>query len=276
MTISPALLAMIARKLYAEYRAKADKGEINADFLLDESKTASALKDMIEQGLLHLGTNTEESDFAAAIKLAKNAIRNVQRSTGGALKVDGLLGENVLKWLGTRPFGHLPIRPLNKSTKPLTPKKTGKKGENTIRFFVETGHLSKLKGLTESRGRKLLNEAWYSWQKVCNLDVKRSGNRTQSNVVVEVGILKGEQASVLAVADIGPPGGNQLLLKFDETELWDDHRFQYTAAHEIGHLLGLFHLTAKRSLMNDFLHKDFKTPQTADKKKAVSIWGPRV
>jgi len=64
-----------------------------------------------------------------------------------------------------------------------------------------------------------------------------------------------------------------LELTFDHTDAnWTEHKFQYTAAHEMGHLLGLDHIAAKKSLMNDYMHEDFRTPQKADIAAIVKIW----
>jgi hypothetical protein len=129
--------------------------------------------------------------------------------------------------------------------------------------------------LTDIQTLILLTQAWESWALVCRINVKQTGNKGDANVIVNVRLLNDQPASVVAVADVGPPANRQLELSFDKAETWNAHKLQATAAHEIGHLLGINHISAPRQLMNDTLHNDIKTPQTVDIQEAVKIWGAR-
>ncbi len=268
--VPEALIGVIARKLFADYAKRVTDGKADPNRVLKFDGLVTAVTKLVEDNLLHLKGKTEESEFTPALlKHVITSITNLQLGTG-SLTADGVLGRTMLKWLHARPFGHHPPRALNQSSTSSDPSSAS----HTIRYFVEGGHFKRLRGLSSvGRAFKLLAEAWGSWQDVCFLNVKQSGNRTQANVVITVDNLSGQPQSVLAVADIGPPGKRQLELTFDISETWGDFRFQACAAHEIGHLLGLNHLTAPRSLMNDTLHEGITTPQSADIKKVVSIWG---
>jgi hypothetical protein len=61
-------------------------------------------------------------------------------------------------------------------------------------------------------------------------------------------------------------------LVFDDTETWDEDKFVATAAHEIGHLLGLRHAAGKGQLMSPF-RSSIKKPTKEDVKRLAEVRG---
>lgn len=272
--VSAELIAMLARKLFARQAANPAVLAGAGDFLLGPGKIAEGIKNLLEMGDLKsvLGTATDVADFHEALvdKLIAK-IEEIQKETPG-LKVDGVLGRQTLMHLLKRVFGHY-HRPIE-SLPPSTTQSAPGLGRNELRYWIEKGRLPEVSGLTQTQVLQRLREAWGSWKEVCNLDAKHAKSREEANVIIQLRQLTDQPQSVLAVADVGPPRGFQLDLSFDVAEQWTAHRFQATAAHEIGHLLGLRHSSVPRQLMNDTLHDDIKVPMEDDISKVAAIWGP--
>jgi hypothetical protein len=233
--------------------------------------------EQLEKGLKRLSDDhflTEDAvggkkgrPLLTAVRLA---VEVAQQQSGGLLTVDQLFGMQTLSWLefGTRCLGRA-----------LQEWKTDKKyrGENKIadnvefrkleiRYFIE-----RLPLIQSSNPRKLLEQAWQSWMKVCGLVATECASADVSNVVVTVNEIDGP-GNVLADAHVGPPERIRLQLRFDKSEIFDEFRFEATACHEIGHLLGLQHTSTPGQLMNSTLGT-LKSPQAEDGQRAAGIWG---
>ncbi|MCG8652312.1 MAG: matrixin family metalloprotease, partial [Pirellulales bacterium] len=148
-------------------------------------------------------------------------------------------------------------------------------GIHSLTYFVPDDELGKLMGISVGEADLALTNAWLSWALVCDIVVTRVGRLEESNVLVNVKMLENQPLSVLALADVGPPGTRRLELSFDKSENWSKSSFEATACHEIGHLLGIRHIGKPRQLMNDTLHEDILTPQKHDIAAAVAIWGEK-
>jgi hypothetical protein len=129
---------------------------------------------------------------------------------------------------------------------------------------------------------KLLRTAWESWSDVCDINIKEedkaTGNRKNANVIVGHGFLDSWPDNVLAIGDVGPPGGRQLNLIFNKKQTsWTCQKFLAAATHEIGHILGLDHIfnPNEGQLMNEFRQNGVYVPKTADIAKVQAIWGAR-
>lgn len=272
--VSSQLIAAIARKLVVKYMADGKASELG-NLILGPTKLADGLTKLLDAHKLDLGGLTELSEFVPEVipGVIQKVIDQIQKAQGEAsLKPDGVFGERTLKWLENRPFGHhhRSIASLPESKTSVSPGD----GIHALRYFVENDRLPEIPNLREVQVYKLLREAWSSWVKVCNIDVKETGERSDANVIINIKLLN-EPSSVLAIADVGPPGNRQLELTFDLAESWSPHKFQATCAHEIGHILGIDHIAHPRQLMNDTLHEDIKEPKEKDIAAAVAIWGKR-
>ena len=267
--ISAELLAVLSRKVFARIVSDPRTVHKAGDFLLPPAKIAEGIKNMLGNNDLKLGNVTEASDFHdGLVDMVMNKIKELQQGNP-RLEADGLLGEQTLKFLLTRVFGHHNRDPetLPKSTTTSEPGKNG----NALRYFIEQDRLPEVAGLSQKKVLKLLDEAWDSWSQVCKLDAKHAGSPEEANVIVQVKHLN-EPESVVAIADVGPPRGNQLNLTFDLAETWTETLFQTAAAHEIGHILGLHHSNVPDQLMNAVLNDGIMDPQPDDIAKVSALW----
>ena len=134
---------------------------------------------------------------------------------------------------------------------------------------------------SDKNSLKLLRTAWNSWSKVCDINIKEeTDSRSNANVIVSHGFLDNWPANVLAIGDVGPPGGQQLNLIFNRKQTsWTCQKFLAAATHEIGHILGLDHIfnPNEGQLMNEFRQNGIYVPKSEDIAKVKDIWGaPKV
>ncbi|MEX2174211.1 MAG: matrixin family metalloprotease [Pirellulaceae bacterium] len=233
--------------------------------------------DQLEKGLKRLG----DDNFLTAegvsgkkgrplLTAIRTAVEVAQKQSGGLLTVDQLFGMQTISWLefGTRCLGRA-----------LQEWKTDKKyrDENSIAADVDFRKLEiryfidRLPLIASSNPRRLLEQAWQSWMLVCGLVATECDSEDVANVVVTTQQIDGP-SNVLADAHVGPPERVRLELRFDKDEIFDEFRFEATACHEIGHLLGLSHTPTPGQLMNSSLGI-LKAPQAEDGQRAAAIWG---
>lgn len=200
----------------------------------------------------------------------KSAVQVAQGESGGLLTVDKLFGVKTLNWLqfGLRCFGQM----RKDWQKPGYQQKHGipdhvKFGQLEIRYFVV-----ELPTWPGGQPFPLLWKAWNSWMQVCGLIATQSPTEPNANVIVRVETIDGP-SNVLGDAHVGPPERTRLELRFDRAESWTDAKFEGTACHEIGHLLGLAHTGQAGQLMSSSL-ASFVTPQDEDRARAQKVWGP--
>lgn len=269
MPITAELAAVLGRKLLLKY-LNGDGVPRPADDLIPKSdEIAKSLMQFVEEFGLDLGGITEPGEVTdSVLTLITKGVKKIQQDTR-RLKADGVIGARTARWTFGKRFGHhnRSIQSLPESASKVIPGKASR-GDKvpTIRYYLE----DELPAVPNAL--KLFREAWDSWSeflvmKTIQTDVGDKGN---ANVIVKQGRFPG---SVVGKGDIGPPDNRQLNLTFDITESWTALEFQATAAHEIGHLLGIrhAHVAASNQLMNDFLDPGIITPQKFDIQAAVAV-----
>lgn len=121
--------------------------------------------------------------------------------------------------------------------------------------------------------------AWFHWSEVCGISPRMVDRVEDANVVFEGREIDGA-GKTLAISD-WPDGNRQVWGRFDSTESWvfmnEPPKFKLdlgrVAMHEIGHLLGIPHLSAG-ALMQPMYDLKLRGLQPADIAEAVRRYGP--
>lgn len=169
--------------------------------------------------------------------------------------------------------------------KPVTENKKVSWGQRTLGYAIFQGDTDDL-NMDIWRGE--IEAAFASWSKHTNLFFQELTNpraMQYAHIGFSVGNSPeekfGSKNGVLGWAYM-PTEENfigQLLCKFDLAEQWvlEPEEFgiclRTVAAHEIGHLLGLYHSESKDDLMYPSYTKNFTEPQRGDVKALQSIYG---
>lgn len=205
----------------------------------------------------------------ALLDAFKRAVQRAQQESGGLLTVDKLFGVKTLNWLqfGLRCFGQL----QKTWQEPKYRKDHGVPDDVTFRTNEIRYHILELPTWNGGKPLDLLWKAWNSWSKVCGVIASQTSLERDANVIVRLDNIDGP-SNVLADAHVGPPERVRLTLRFDRAESWTDAKFEGTACHEIGHLLGLQHTGTPGQLMASTLGTTV-TPQSEDATRAQEKWG---
>lgn len=273
-----AALERIAKELHENQVASGANGRT-----VDE--ITRVVKRLFVEKVLVLPDNADANQNYAPefLNLATNAITTALRLSGQPqLAAAAPLAVESIKFIldkfnrcGGHDRGDPPSGPVVKQN-PVN-------GRFVVRYFVEqdpnTGE-PLLPAVEGSRvlARGVLEFAFTSWAGFLKLDVDRADTVATANLIVTGRTFgTGIPRNVLALTDIGPPGGVsggkpvQLRMVFDLGETYNSKlEFAATAAHEFGHALGIRHrdVSQGRQLMNDML-SDISMPQHFDLEAAV-------
>jgi len=267
MSISAELALAIGRKLVQKYLAGDGVPRPADDLIPSEEEIAAGLKSLVDEFKLDLGGITEPAEITEKVlKLVTKGVKAIQANTG-RLKADGVIGHRTRRWLFGKRFGHHErnIDSLPESATRVSPTQ----GSPMLLYFIE----DPLPPVPNAV--KLLREAFESWTTRLKLGANQTELRDkgQANLIVKTGVFPG---NIVAKGDVGPPGNRQLNLTFDTSETWTAADFRATAAHEIGHILGIGHVTQSNQLMNDFLDPAINKPMDFDIAAAVDVgWKKR-
>ncbi|MFN0018093.1 MAG: matrixin family metalloprotease [Pirellulaceae bacterium] len=243
---------------------------LDKDLIPTEEQMESGIARLVSDNLLKLGDDAEDQPLPKLVELVRLAAGKIQKESG-VLSIDMLFGVKTLNWLqfASRCFGK-----MRRDWQTDEKYRKDKAIDSSVRFTpLEVRYFIKeLPVVVDGNPLLLLREAWESWSKVCGMVSSQCPTESNANVIVTVENIDGP-SNVLGDAHIGPPERTRLTLRFDKADTFTSFKFQATACHEIGHLLGLEHSGTPNQLMVASLGT-LKTPQSEDATRAQMFWGP--
>lgn len=141
-------------------------------------------------------------------------------------------------------------------------------------------HELSLPGCTPEQVMHAYDIAFSQWAKVCNIEPTRVEASNKANIYARSGVGKKHQldgaGGTLAWSEL-PCGVHetiQLDQMFDEAEPWSFNMAVAVMCHELGHALGLPHLSWG-NLMAPYYDPNVTAPQTGDIEEIVKLYGER-
>lgn len=193
------------------------------------------------------------------------AIREYQKFHG--LKTDGIVGPKTAHVLLRHRCG-LPDFNISGSDVPC------RWPMPRITYFTKL----RLPGITEEQADAAYDAAFRQWAAVCNIDPVRVPNVNMANIFAKSGAGKkdnlDDRGGTLAWSELPCNVSENIQLDqvFDEAEDWSYNMAVAVICHELGHALGLAHLS-KGNLMAPYYDPSIRTPQKGDIKEMVKLYG---
>ncbi|MHC4400380.1 MAG: matrixin family metalloprotease [Planctomycetota bacterium] len=264
MYLTAAEITALAVKMLIKYRSLKKAGDLDGAFVPSTARAIGAGLEVLVNGdfLEKAGVSNKSQITLEKIRKAVGLFQKLASPGDGLLAEDGILGNRSLGWI--RRLGacrgdlqHRPSkRKVPKPTEPLTRK---------IRWWFDPDGPDSLPHVIDGDAENLLRRAWVSWILVADLDILKATKREGANVIVGQADIDRRRGGTLADAHVGPPDGMVRELRFDVNENpWTPDKFLGTAAHEIGHLLGLRHAPQKGLLMSPLYQEGVVEPRGGD------------
>lgn len=193
------------------------------------------------------------------------AVREYQQFHG--LKPDGIVGPKTAHVLLRHRCG-LPDFNISSSDAPCRwpmPK---------ITYFTKL----RLPGITEEQADAAYDVAFGHWAAVCDIEPVRVTDVNMANIFAKSGAGKKDNlddlGGTLAWSELPCNVSENIQLDqvFDEAEDWSYNMAVAVICHELGHALGLAHLS-KGNLMAPYYDPSVRTPQKGDIKEMVKLYG---
>jgi hypothetical protein len=271
------VLGRIAKELIVRFPAAAAGGE---------GEVVAALERLFIEQVLKLPEikkpDKVDVNKEGLVDLAENAVKAALFASGQpGLMVAVDVGADAIKWIakkfnrcGGNDRGNPPLGKLIQ--------RNPQNGNHVIRYFLEEKDGLPLLPAVEGSpklARSIFEAACTCWELFLKVEIVRTETIDDANLIVTGRVFAAPTPSdVLALTDIGPPGGLagnrpvQLRMVFDLGETYDKQAdFAATAAHELGHALGIRHRDLPNpagQLMNDTL-TSVAMPQAIDLDAAV-------
>lgn len=138
--------------------------------------------------------------------------------------------------------------------------------------------VGQIPGFTFEQFKTACTEAWAYWSAVCDIRPKYVEEPVDANVLMGTGKIDGSSGT-LAWSEM--PCGNvrQLTQKYDKDERWvisanptNGTDIVRVAAHEIGHVIGIPHIS-DGNLLAPYYSSKVRKPQAGDIREAVARYG---
>jgi len=135
-------------------------------------------------------------------------------------------------------------------------------------------------GMSDAQVAEAYDIAFSQWAEVCNIEPKRADSPSTANIYARSGVGKknglDNRGGTLAWSELpcGVAENIQLDQMFDEAEAWSFNMAIAVICHELGHALGLPHLS-DGNLMAPYYDPKVTAPQKGDVAEIVKLYGKR-
>lgn len=141
-------------------------------------------------------------------------------------------------------------------------------------------HELTLPGMNDAQVAEAYDIAFSQWAEVCNIEPVRVDSPKVANIYARSGVGKrnglDSRGGTLAWSELpcGVAENIQLDQMYDEAEDWNFNMAVAVICHELGHALGLPHLSAG-NLMAPYYDPNVSAPQAGDVEEIVKLYGKR-
>jgi hypothetical protein len=190
-----------------------------------------------------------------------------------SLKPDGVVGPQTVRAFLNPLLGFCGVREHIRTANGLC------KWANPKIVWHITGSLKPR--ISDSDMKDAFYEAFGYWAAVCGVEPSYTGNAKTANVLIATGRIDGNSGT-LAWSELPCGNASQLDQMYDTGETFvikenpsrNEIDLVRVAAHEIGHVIGLPHLSDEGALLAPMYNPNVRRPQKSDIAEGVKRYGP--